>query len=64
MEEQAQLGCAKTHHEKGRVVPGNKSSSKMDEMWVKACDKDMNRCKPVTAIGAQSIVSGSRAEMI
>ena len=52
VEEEAQLGSTKLHHEKVRIVPRDKLLSETDKVWVRAGDQDVNRHKPVTTKGA------------
>ena len=52
MEKEAELGCAKAHHEEVGVVPGNKIPSKTDKSGIRASDENMSRYDSMTAKGA------------
>ena len=52
VEKEAKLGSTELHHEKRRMMPGDKALLKADEALVRAVNEDVSRSEPATAMWA------------
>ena len=64
MKKEAELGCAKAHHEEVRKVPGDKATLETDKPGFGARDKDMSRSDSMTAERAGCVITGAWMETI
>ena len=64
VEEETELGRAEFRHEKERVVPRDKATSKTDEAGFRAVDKDVGRSETMTAMWARGVIPCAGSEAI
>ena len=64
MEEEAELGCAKTRHEKVGIMPRDKATSETDEAGFRARDENVGECESMATIGARGVIPSARTKTI